>query len=182
MSEVAFWTPPGDPPDPDPAPVTPPAPTPPVAPETVFTDPLAGEKVTLPSGGWVLLRDVTKLRSKHQKEVLRAGARAEDAVGGRNEDGTPTESSSIERGWAVTETLIKHLTLDWSLPYPADPDDPTREWTLPGIDPTIIGELTTEDYKAFMEALTPARLVLFPPAPTPDDHDKPDSPTEPASE
>jgi hypothetical protein len=126
MSETTFGAPSGDPPDNTPA-ITPPTP-----PQIVFADPLIGEKITLPSGGWALFRDVTKLRSKHQKLIMRAGARAQDTARG-------PEAGGIERGWATTEALLTFLILSWSLPYEPDPDNPAREWILPSADPTISG-------------------------------------------
>lgn len=169
MSETTFGTPSGDPPDNTPA-ITPPTP-----PQIVFADPLIGEKITLPSGGWVLFRDVTKLRSKHQKLIMRAGARAQDTAQG-------PEAGGIERGWATTEALLTFLILSWSLPYEPDPDNPAREWILPSVDPTILEDLTAEDHATLMDALAPARKILFPKSATPDDYADPESPTEPASE
>lgn len=166
MSEPTSWA---APPDTDHAT---PTPTPP---ETVFDDPLAGEKISLPSGGWAVFRDVTKLRSKHQKLIMRAGAAALDTAPG-------PETASIERGWATTGALLRYLVLSWSIPYAPDPDDPTRTWVLPSDDPTILDDLTTEDHTALMDALSPARKVLFPKQATPDDHADPASPTAPANE
>lgn len=165
MSDLNQWT---APPDTELA-----IPTPP---ETVFNDPLAGDKIPLPSGGWAVFRDVTGLRSKHQKMIMRAGARALDAAG------VGTEAGGIERGWATTEALVAFLVLSWTIPYDPDPFDPTRTWVLPSIDPTIMDDLRPEDYTALMDALSPARKTLFPSPPTPDDHADPASPTGPASE
>jgi hypothetical protein len=173
MSEATSWAPPGDPPDH--TPVAPPATPPPVTPVTVFSDPLTGEKIPLPSGGWVVFRDVTKLRTKHQEMVLQAGNQAEDALG------FGSIAGRTARGFAVTKVLLRHLVLDWSLPYERDPDDPTQAWLLPSIDATAVGDLTNADHEALMDALAPARKILFPHQPTPDDHADPASPTEPAN-
>lgn len=168
MSEPNVWT---APPDTELSPTPEPAP----APDTVFNDPLAGTKVTLPSGAWAMFRDVTKLRSKHRNMVLEAGERAEDAAG------RGTGLAQLKRGFAVTQVLLSFLVLSWHIPYERDPDDPDQTWMLPSADPTAVDDLKSEDYTALMEALAPARAILFPKAPTPDDHDNPASPTEPAN-
>ncbi|TCO57120.1 hypothetical protein [Actinocrispum wychmicini] len=129
------------------------------------------DKVTLPSGGWARLADPRTLRTKHQKAIMRAGNAA------RNDKG------DLEYGWATTETLMKYLVTEWNLPYRADPaDDGTaRDWVLPSQDMSILDELTPGDYRALLDALEPARKVLFPKAADPSDYEDPDSPTEPAS-
>jgi hypothetical protein len=164
MSEPTSWT---APPDTELATPTPP--------ETVFNDPLAGDKISLPSGGWAVFRDPTKLRSKHQEMVLLIGQQAEDKAGGGSGAG------KIARGFAVTRALLGFLVLSWSVPYDRDPDDPTQTWMLPSVDSTVVSDLKPEDHTVLMDALEPARKILFPDAPTPDDHADPASPTEPAS-
>lgn len=170
MSEVAMWTPP--PPETELA--TPPPASPPAPAETVFDDPLTGEKHTLPSGGWVQLRDVKVLRNKHQREVLRVAGRAEAAAEVR-------QNVDIERGWAVNRQLLIFLVQDWSLPYERDPLNPSAMWMLPSADPSVIEDLRQEDYNAFLRILEPISTILFPAAPNPDDYDNPASPTEPAN-
>jgi hypothetical protein len=129
------------------------------------------DKVALPSGGWARLADPRTLRTKHQKAIMRAASVVRQDKG------------DLESGWASSETLMRYLVTEWSLPYRPDPaDDGTaRDWLLPSEDVSILEELTPGDYKALLDALEPARKVLFPKAADPSDYEDPDSPTEPAS-
>lgn len=131
-------------------------------------------KHDLPSGGWVELRDPNWLRARDRKALMRKIIR---------DDEIPT----VERGFAGLEQISVLMITGWSLPYEPEPvvnDDGTetpRAWVLPKTDPTILDELTAADDVALEELLEPARRVLMPQKPSPDDVDDPASPSGPAS-
>ncbi|HWD02735.1 MAG TPA: hypothetical protein VG674_09810 [Amycolatopsis sp.] len=131
-------------------------------------------KHDLPSGGWVELRDPNWLRARDRKALMRKILR---------DDEIPT----VERGMAGLEQISVLMITGWSLPYEPEPvvnDDGTetrRAWVLPKTDPTILDELTAADDVALEELLEPARRVLMPQKPSPDDVDDPASPSGPAS-
>lgn len=136
------------------------------------------EKITLPSGGWVQLRDPDTLREKHQKQVIRAIQKARDKAG---DDGNET-------AWASVETAAALVIVAWDFPYRPDPieqPDGTlvpRGWDTPAKDPSILEELRRVDYDALLDATKPHRTELFPPRPDPGDYADESSPTEPANE
>jgi hypothetical protein len=124
---------------------------------------------TLPSGGWVVLRDHTKLRAKTLKKVMRSV--------------TIDDASALNTGLSITDALLTTLVTGWELPYEPEPDDNGNpvSWVLPSQDVAIVDELTTEDYTKLRDLIQPAQKAMFPGKPNPDEHADPASPTEPAS-
>jgi hypothetical protein len=122
---------------------------------------LSGDRVELPSGGWVQLRDLDDLRSHHRSAVLKAFPT----------DGNFTPLSVLHMQHRLAEVMV----VAWSLPYL--PDAP-----LPADDPKIMDELRVRDENKLNKALKPVMDMLDPDAPDPADHENPDSPTEPSGD
>lgn len=120
---------------------------------------LVGERVALPSGGWVQMRHASDLRARHRKEV--AGAITDEM--------TPVDVLNMQQ--AVARVMI----VDWELPY------------LPGeVIPALnsgnpLDDLTALDENALIKHLEPVLAVFNPREVDPADHANPDSPTPPAA-
>lgn len=128
---------------------------------------------TLPSGGWVELRDPATLRARDQKQLM----------GGVNWD----QDRPVLTGLSMTDGLIALLVTAWELPYErgsAEPDGGPVEvgFVLPSEDVTVIDDLTMPDYGTLTALVRPVQQQMFPAKPDPSDYDNPTSPTEPASE
>lgn len=122
------------------------------------------QRHTLPSGGWVELRDPASLRARDQKALMRE----------LNYD----SEKPIASGLDMTDGLIALLVTGWGLPYRPDPD---RDWVLPSQDVTMVDELSLPDYGVVTELVRPAQKAMFPGKPDPTDYDDPTSPTAPAN-
>lgn len=128
----------------------------------------------LPSGGWVELRNHNYLRGRDRKALMRKlNPSADD------------ERPAIDRGFEAIDILTAMMITGWYLPYepePADNGDGTttaRQWVSPAEDPTILDELMAPDSAALEKLLAPARAVLMPSAPSPDQSGDPKSPSGP---
>lgn len=121
-------------------------------------------RIELPSGGWVELREPDTIRAGDQEDMMR---------------GLPNPDKNRLYGAVVDmATGMKLLMItDWEVPYLSDPK------ALPGANPRLLRELTLADNRALEKALEPARALLFPANPSPDDEqlNDPGSPTTPAS-
>jgi hypothetical protein len=128
---------------------------------TIPVSDLSGDRVELPSGGWVQLRHLDDLRSHHREAVL---------------DAFPDDDRLTPKAVLVMQrTMAAVMVVAWSLPYL--PDAP-----LPGDDPTVMRDIRVRDEKRLMKALKPVMDMLDPDAPDPADHENPDSPTEPSGD
>ncbi|GAA1030803.1 MULTISPECIES: hypothetical protein [Amycolatopsis] len=134
-------------------------------------------KHDLPSGGWVELRDPNWLRARDRQALIRKI--------------TPDDNDQRDKftlGFDAINEIAALMITGWSLPYEPEPvvaEDGTetaRPWTLPKNDVSILDELLAGDSAALEQLLEPARAVLMPQKPSPDDVDDPASPSGPASE
>lgn len=121
-------------------------------------------RVDLPSGGWVELRDPEEIRAGDQEKLMR----------GMNK---PDEAKPFDFVFDLTAGLKLLMIADWSIPYLSNPT------ALPQANPKLLRELKLPDNRKLEQALEPARELLFPTPPSPDDEqlDDPASPTTPAS-
>lgn len=121
-------------------------------------------KIELPSGGWIELREPDTIRAGDQEDMMR---------------GLPNPDKNRLYGAVVDmATGMKLLMItDWEIPYLSDPK------ALPQANPRLLRELTLADNRVLEKALEPARALLFPTNPSPDDDqlNDPGSPTMPAS-
>ena len=127
-----------------------------------FAD-LVGDRIDLPSGGWVQLRHLDLLRSKHRNHVTKA----------LPADGM-TPAAVVAMQYALAEVMIVgwHLPYEDGAPLPSDqPATPTR--------PSILEEVSLKDENTLMKALEPVLALFNPKDVTPDDAGDPDSPTGP---
>lgn len=133
-------------------------------------------KHDLPSGGWVELRNHNYLRGKDRKALMR---QLNPVVN----DTRP----AIDRGLEAQDLLTAMMITAWGLPYEPEPTDngdgttTARPWTLPSNDVTMLDELMAADSAKLEELLAPARKVLMPQAPSPDQADDPESPSGPGN-
>lgn len=93
-------------------------------------------KVTLPSGATVTLKDPTSLRVKDRKKVLKSA----EAEGG-----------DLSKALALGDALISMLVEDWSF-----------DLIIPSIKIETLDELTMADYDALVEFTKDAQKYLFP--------------------
>ncbi len=126
-----------------------------------------GERVSLPSGGWIQLRHLDDLRSKHRNHVTAAMG---DSAYMRIADVTAMQ-------YAVAEVCVTA----WHLPYLEDAPLPWDARVKDGLN-SVLQELTVRDENAMYEALEPVLELFNPKRVTPDDHADPDSPTAPAAD
>lgn len=133
-------------------------------------------KHDLPSGGWVELRNANYLRAKDRTAFMRSV--------------TPVDGmenvSKIDLGFLAINEVGALMIVAWSLPYEPEPTpgpdgDQPRSWTLPKNDPSILEELMAPDAVELEKLLGPARQVLMPQAPSPDQSDDPESPSGPGN-
>jgi hypothetical protein len=115
------------------------------------------ERVKLPSGAWVQLRDPHTLRRGDKQRAMRAIR--------------DTDTGDLSQALDLINGLLMVLVIDWSYPFPIPSE------TLGSLD-----LLPLEDDDALSEAVEPARLVLFPNKPDPKDAKDPASPTEPSAD
>lgn len=94
------------------------------------------EKIMLPSGGWVKLRDF---------KTLKHGDRAKLYVGIRD------DMSQIEMGLVIADRLLQVLIEEWSF-----------ELLPPNVRFESLAELDIADYDALAEAAAEAQKFLFP--------------------
>ncbi|MEU2426894.1 hypothetical protein ABZ619_38780 [Streptomyces sp. NPDC007851] len=114
------------------------------------------ERVKLPSGGWVQLRDPQTLRRGDKQRAMRAIKSG--------------DSSEVAQSLDLINGLLAVLIIDWSYPFP-----------VPSEAPGSLELIPLEDDDALNEAIEPARAVLFPDKPDPKDAADPASPTEPSA-
>lgn len=131
-----------------------------------------GARVELPSGGWAVLRDPKTLRSRDKKSMM------------RRVKGTPDPDNPVGFAVDMTDAIITEMVTAWHIPYGQD-------WPIPSLcvafDPqtggaVVLDDLEIGDYDALTDAVREAQELLFPGEISPDDHDKPASPTPPAAE
>jgi hypothetical protein len=120
------------------------------------------ERVTLPSGNWIQMRDAKTLRRGDKKKAMSAV--------------TDTERV-MKMAYDMTDGLLAVLIIDWSYELP-----------LPSTSPESLELLPIEDDDALMKAIEPARALVFPDSPEPKDEKQlkeqlanPASPTEPSA-
>lgn len=133
--------------------------------------PTGAEKITLPSGGWIQVRDPKSYRSRDKKAIM-CGVK-----------GSADELGVAQFGIGLTDFLIETMITDWSLPYGED-------WPIPRLSerdkdtgtPVVLDDLEIPDYDKIMDVANEVRALIFPGQVTPDDYDNPASPTPPAAE
>jgi hypothetical protein len=94
------------------------------------------QKITLPSGATVTLKDPAALRVKDRKRVLKTA----DVEGG-----------DLTRALALGDALIAMLIEDWSL-----------DLLIPALKIDNLDELEMKDYDALVDATKDAQKFLFP--------------------
>ncbi|MFB6955444.1 hypothetical protein ACFCYB_00050 [Streptomyces sp. NPDC056309] len=117
------------------------------------------ERITLPSGNWVQLRDAQTLRRGDKKKALKMVP--------IDESGTMTLATPKE----MDDGLLAVLVIDWSYPFP-----------IPAESPGSLEMIPWEDDDTLAEKLEPIRNMLFPNKPDPKDAADPASPTEPSAD
>lgn len=147
----------------------------------------------LPSGGWVELREKKIFRAKDQKRMLKMVRDSESIsmetmqkIAAGTKDGAAPQvdmTQAMDWGLSVFDGLMIMMVQDWYLPYPPEEadDGSEREWALPSVDKSMVGELTQSDYNRLVELVQPLMDAAFPTKPDPSDYDNPQSPTVPAS-
>ncbi|MFI1165655.1 hypothetical protein ACH4UM_19070 [Streptomyces sp. NPDC020801] len=116
------------------------------------------ERITLPSGNWIQLRDAKTLRRGDKKRAI-SSVTDTDRV--------------VKMAYEMTDGLLAVLVIDWSYELP-----------LPSKSLESLDLLPVEDDDALMKAIEPARLLIFPEQPNPADpkqREDPASPTEPSA-
>jgi hypothetical protein len=116
------------------------------------------ERVTLPSGNWIQLRDAKTLRRGDKKKAI----------------SLVTEMDKVVRmAYEMTDGLLAVMVMDWSYQLP-----------LPSQSLESLDLLPIEDDEALMKAIEPARALVFPDPSDPSDkkqQEDPASPTEPSA-
>ena len=116
------------------------------------------ERITLPSGNWIQLRDAKTLRRGDKKRAISMVTDTDKVV---------------QMAYEMTDGLLAVLVMDWSYELP-----------LPGTSLESLDLLPIEDDDALMKAIEPARLLVFPDQPNPADPkqvEDPASPTVPSA-
>lgn len=120
------------------------------------------ERVTLPSGNWIQLRDAKTLRRGDKKKAMAMVSDTERV---------------LQMAYEMTDGLLAVLIIDWSYQLP-----------LPSASLESLNLLPIEDDEALMKAIEPARALVFPESPDPKDEKQlqaaladPASPTEPSA-
>ena len=94
------------------------------------------EKIELPSGGWVQLRDPKSLKHGDRAKLYK---------------GVDSSMSEAERGILMSDRIIAVLIEDWSF-----------DLLIPSVRFESIGEMDIPDYDLVAEHAQEATLVLFP--------------------
>jgi hypothetical protein len=124
-------------------------------------------KIDLPSGAWADLLAPDKLKAKHQRAVMRAVTSTEQREGGMAVD--------------LTDGVIAVIVQDWNIT-----GDDGGLLPLPSERFDSIDELSIEDYEAllgheYVTTVAQRLMKLRAERVSPDDWDKPESPSEPSS-
>lgn len=114
------------------------------------------QRVSLPSGGWVHLRDPHTLRRGDKQRAMRS---VKD-----------TDAGDLAQALDLVNGLLTVLIIDWSYPFP-----------VPNESPASLDLVPLEDDEALSEAVEEARALFFPSKPDPKDAKDPASPTEPSA-
>lgn len=123
------------------------------------------ERKPLPSGGWVDIEDPKVLRALAKRRVYA---------------GINDKMSDGEQMLNAFDTLAGLMIVAWEVPgMPGHPDP--AQVPLPRNQPNILEQLSADDYTAIEELVMPAVHVVMGRKPTPDQHDDPASPSEPAN-
>lgn len=139
--------------------------------------PAPGEKVNLPSGGWITFHDPEYLTGDDYRQVVGAvRANAADM------------NEQSQRGLAMTMDFVHGamcmLIATWHIPYtPKDTDYPPGQVPIPAKDPAVLGRLKFQDYNRVMRVAGPLVQPLLDAMNadgSPDQADVPGSPTVPA--
>lgn len=93
-------------------------------------------KITLPSGATVTLKDPKKLRVKDRKSVLKS---------------SEVEGGDLSRAMALGDALVAMMIEDWSF-----------DLVIPSVKIDSLGELEMRDYDALVDATKDAQSYLFP--------------------
>lgn len=133
-------------------------------------------------GAWVALRDVSLIRAGERKAAMAKAYAAARAGGGEDEPSMDNLIAMIEGSTDFVEIVCATLIAEWFVPElhelgPAKPDRRDLAGTVAQIQ-----DLLTDDYDRLCELAAPAVEQLMPRNITPDDHDDPASPSEPASD
>lgn len=119
------------------------------------------ERIKLPSGAWVQLRDAKTLRRGDKKKALKMVPVDENA------------SMSLAMPHEMADGVLAVLVIDWSYPLP-----------LPSESVESLDLLPIEDDEALKKAVAAAQKLLFPEMPDATDakqRQDPASPTEPSA-
>ncbi|MEV0090468.1 hypothetical protein [Streptomyces sp. NPDC050738] len=116
------------------------------------------ERLTLPSGAWVELRDPATMLRGDKKKVMR---------------GISDIENPMATGYDLTDGLLQVLVVAWSYELP-----------LPSVSPESLELLPLNDDERLMEITEAARDLIFPKKsePTPEQVADPASPTVPSAE
>jgi hypothetical protein len=117
------------------------------------------ERIHLPSGNWIQLKDAKTLRRGDKKRALAA-------VAGDTE-------KLMAMAYDMADGLLAVLVIDWSYDLP-----------IPSKSLESLDLLPIEDDEALMKAIEPARTLVFPEPANPADPmqvQDPASPTEPSA-
>ncbi|NUR01371.1 MAG: hypothetical protein HOY79_34050 [Streptomyces sp.] len=113
------------------------------------------ERVPLPSGSWVQLRDPRTLRRGDKQRAMRA---------------VQDKGGDLSQALDLINGLLTVLIIDWGYPFPV-PSEAAGSLDL----------IPLEDDDALNDAVEEARTLLFPGKPDPKDAKDPASPTEPSA-
>lgn len=98
---------------------------------------MSANKITLPSGATVTLRDTKTLRVKDRKKVMQTAEL--------------TEGGDVTRAMALGDALVALMIEDWSL-----------DLIIPSVKIDSIGELEPLDYDFLIEQTKDVQKALFP--------------------
>jgi hypothetical protein len=123
---------------------------------------------------WVELRDIEDLRARDKKRV---NAIVADLVTVDMEGNVDTGPHVIRRIMQdVPDVVAGLLITSWSIPYMPDVK-------IPSIDPEALDELKLDDYSRLLELVEPVVSLMMPnSSKNVDDFERPESPSEPASD
>lgn len=140
---------------------------------------MALERLELPSGGWVEMKDPLFLRGRDRDALIR------ELNGGKNAPDPEAKDPTAkwDAGFRAVKIMAGILITTWHLPYEPDPaeDGTARSWVLPSEDYTIMDELYAADVAAIEEKVKVAQKVLMPQKPSVDQHADKESPSTPES-